>query len=62
MNNTLKRLAEPGSRLYMIFLVLFAAATLFFKVYELDMYILAMTEGGAILLLIFYTLIIRRRR
>ena len=26
MNNTLKRLAEPGSRLYMIFLVLFAAA------------------------------------
>ena len=62
MNNTLKRLAEPGSRLYMIFLVLFAAATLFFKVYELDMYILAMTEGGAILLLIFYTMIIRRRR
>ena len=62
MNNTLKRLAEPGSRLYMIFLVLFAAATLFCKVYGLDMYILAMAEGGVILLLIFYTLIIRRRR
>ena len=62
MNNTLKRLAEPGSRLYMIFLVLFAAATLFFKVYGLDMYILAMAEGGVILLLIFYTMIIRRRR
>ncbi len=62
MNNTLKRLAEPGSRLYMIFLVLFAAATLFFKVYDLDMYTLAMAEGGVILLLIFYTMIIRRRR
>ncbi len=62
MNNTLKRLAEPGSRLYMIFLVLFAAATLFFKVYGMDMYILAMAEGGVILLLIFYTMIIRRRR
>ena len=62
MNNTLKRLAEPGSRLYMVFLVLFAAATLFFKVYDLDMYTLAMAEGGVILLLIFYTMIIRRRR
>ena len=51
MNNTLKRLAEPGSRLYMIFLVLFAAATLFFKVYDMDMFILAMAEGGVILLL-----------
>ena len=38
MNNTLKRLAEPGSRLYLVFLVLFAAATLFFKVYDLDMF------------------------
>ena len=45
MNNNLKRLAEPGSRLYMIFLVAFAAATLFFKVYNLDMYTLA---GGEI--------------
>ena len=62
MNNTLKRLAEPGSRLYLVFLVLFAAATLFFKVYDLDMFILAMAEGGAILLLIIYTVIMRRRR
>ena len=62
MNNTLKRLAEPGSRLYLVFLVLFAAATLFFKVYNLDMFILAMAEGGAILLLIIYTVIMRRRR
>ena len=62
MNNTLKRLAEPGSRLYLIFLVLFAAVTLFFKVYDLDMYTLAMAEGGVILLLIVYTLVMRRRR
>lgn len=62
MNNTFKRLAEPGSRLYMIFLVLFAAATLFFKVYGLDMFNLAIAEGGIILLLIVYTMIIRRRR
>ena len=62
MNNTLKRLAEPGSRLYLIFLVLFAAVTLFFKVYDLDMYTLAMAEGGAILLLVIYTLVMRRRR
>ena len=62
MNNTLKRLAEPGSRLYLFFLVLFAAATLFFKVYGLDMFNLAIIEGGIILLLIIYSLIIRRRR
>ena len=62
MNNTFKRLAEPGSRLYMFFLVLFAAATLFFKVYGLDLFNLAIAEGGVILLLIVYTLIMRRRR
>ena len=62
MNNTLKRLAEPGSRLYLVFLVLFAAATLFIKVYDLDMFTLAMAEGGVILLLIIYTVIMRRRR
>ena len=62
MNNNLKRLAEPGSRLYLIFLVAFAAATLFFKVYNLDMYTLAMAEGGVILLLIIYTVFMRRRR
>ena len=62
MNNTLKRLAEPGSRLYLIFLVLFAGATLFFKVYNLDMFTLAIIEGGIILLLILYSLIFRRRR
>ena len=62
MNNTLKRLAEPGTRLYLIALVLFAAATLVFKVYDLDMYTLAMAEGGFILLLVIYTLVMRRRR
>ena len=62
MNNTFKRLAEPGSRLYLFFLVLFAAATLFFKVYDLDLFNLAIAEGGVILLLIIYTIIMRRRR
>ena len=62
MNNTFKRLAEPGSRLYLIFLVLFAGATLFFKVYDLDLFNLAMIEGGVILLLIIYSMINRRRR
>ena len=62
LNNTFKRLAEPGSRLYMIFLVLFAGSTLFFKVYDLDMFNLAIAEGGVILLLLIYTMIIRRRR
>ena len=62
MNKTLKRLAEPGSRLYMVFLVLFAAATLVFRVYELDLLTLAVIEGVVILALIVYSVVIRRRR
>ncbi len=57
MNKNLKRLAEPGARLYLIFLVLFAAAALFFKMYEL-----AAAEAGVILLLLIYGLFARRRR
>ena len=57
MNKNLKRLAEPGARLYLVFLVLFAAAALFFKMYEL-----AAAEGAAILLLLVYSFFSRRRR
>ncbi|MGX8692298.1 MAG: DHH family phosphoesterase [Clostridia bacterium] len=57
MNNKLQRLAEPGGRLYLIFLVAFAAASLFFK-----QYILAAAEAGLILLLLIYSHFARSRR
>ena len=57
MNKNLKRLAEPGARLYLVFLVLFAAAALFFKMYEL-----AAAEATIILLLLIYGFFARRRR
>ncbi len=57
MNNKLQRLAEPGGRLYLIFLVAFAAASLFFK-----QYILAAAEAALILGLLIYTHFARRRR
>lgn len=57
MNKNLQRLAEPGGRLYLIFLVLFAAAALFFKLYEL-----AAAEGVIILALMVYSFFSRRRR
>ena len=57
MNKNLQRLAEPGGRLYLIFLVLFAAAALFFKMYEL-----AVAEGIIILILMIYSFFSRRRR
>ncbi len=57
MNKNLKRLAEPGARLYLIFLVIFAAAALFFKMYEL-----AAAEAAVILLLLIYSFFSRKRR
>lgn len=57
MNNKLQRLAEPGGRLYLIFLVAFAAASLFFK-----QYILAAAEAALILGLLIYSHFARRRR
>ncbi len=57
MNKNLQRLTEPGGRLYLIFLVLFAAAALFFKMYEL-----AVAEGVIILILMIYSFFSRRRR
>lgn len=57
MNKNLKRLAEPNVRMHLFFMVLFALATLFFKMYEL-----AVAEGAVILLLIIYSLIMSRRK
>lgn len=57
MNKNLKRLAEPNVRMHLFFMVLFAAATLFFKMHEL-----AAAEGAVILLLVIYSLIVRRRK
>ena len=57
MNKNLKRLAEPGARLYLVFLVLFAVAALFFKLYEL-----AAAEGTVILLLLIYSFFSRKKR
>ena len=57
MNKNLKRLAEPGARLYLVFLVLFAVAALFFKLYEL-----AVAEGTVILLLLIYSFFSRKKR
>lgn len=57
VNNNLKRMAEPGVRLYFFFLVAFAAATLFFREYDL-----AIVEGSIIIFLVIYSLIMRKRR
>lgn len=57
LNKNLKRLAEPGARLYLIFLVIFAATALFFKMYEL-----AAAEAAVILLLLIYSFFSRKRR
>lgn len=57
MNKNLRRLAEPNVRMHLFFMVLFAAATLFFKMYEL-----AAAEGAVILLLVIYSLIVSRRK
>lgn len=57
MNKNLQRLAEPGVGMYVFFLVLFAAASLFVK-----MYILAAAEGGIILLLLVYSQFAKRKR
>ena len=49
MDKNLKKLAEPGVRLHLVILVIFAAASLYFKLYEL-----AAAEAGVILLLLVY--------
>ena len=57
MNKKLKRLVEPGVGMHLVILVLFAAATAFFKMYEL-----AVAEGGAILLLLILSFFSRKRK
>ena len=57
MNKKIQRLVEPDIRLYLFFLVAFAAASLFAR-----QYILAAIEGGIILLLIIMSLFSARRK
>lgn len=57
MNKKLQRLVEPNIRLYLFFLVAFAAASLLF-----EQYILAAVEGVIILLLIICSLFVSRKR
>lgn len=57
MNKNLKRITEHGGRVYLVFLVIFAAAALYFKMYEL-----AAAEAGAILLMMLYSIFANRRR
>ena len=56
-NKNIKRLSEPGVGIHLFFMVLFAAATLYFELYTL-----AAAEGGVILVLMVYALIARRVR
>jgi hypothetical protein len=51
VNKKLKRLVEPGMRLFLFFLMVFAAVTYFF-----DMR-LALAEGAVVLLLLAYSLV-----
>ncbi|MCM1150097.1 MAG: DHH family phosphoesterase [Butyricicoccus sp.] len=56
MNNKLQRSVEPGVRLYLIILIIFAAITFFFKEE------LAITEFAVIAVLIVYSFLNARRR
>ena len=56
MNKKIQRLVEPNIRLYLFFMVAFAAASLFF-----GQYLLAAIEGGVILLLVICSLFVSRR-
>lgn len=57
MNRTLRRLAEPGAKVHLFILAAFAAATLFFGMYEL-----AAAECAAVLILIILTFVAKKRR
>lgn len=57
MDKNLKKLAEPGVRLHLVILVIFAAASLYFKLYEL-----AAAEAGVILLLLVYGFFAKQSR
>ena len=56
-NKNIRRLSEPGVGIHLFFMVLFAAATLYFK-----QYMLAAAEAGVILVLLVYAFIARKIR
>ena len=56
-NKNVKRLAEPGTGIYLLFLVAFVAAAVFFK-----MYYLAAGEGAVVVVLGIYALIARKTK
>lgn len=57
MNKNLKRLAEPNARLYLFFMIVFAAVTVFFS-----MYWLALAEAAVIIMLLVYAVVVRKKR
>lgn len=56
MNKNIRRLLEPGMRLYFVFLVVFAALAFLFNIH------LGIAEIGITLLLLVYSLAVNRRR
>jgi len=57
LNNKLRRIAEPGARLYLLILFAFILVSLWYK-----LYIPAAVEGGVLAVLILYSLIIRKKK
>ncbi len=57
MNNNIRRFTEPGARMYLLFLVIFALASVVF-----EQYTLASIQAGAIIFLLVYSLVIGSRR
>ena len=56
-NKKIKHLAEPGIGIYLLFLVLFIVASLFFR-----QYYLAAGEGAVFVVLLIYAIVARRRK
>ena len=56
MNKKLQRIVEPGTRLYLLIMALFAVASFFFNE------TLALIEAGVIALLVIYSLLAARKR
>ena len=62
MNKKIQRLAEPGTGMYLVMMLVFAVATLVFRALGLDGYILAAAECGVVLLLLIYSQFAKQRR
>ena len=56
-NKNVKRLAEPDTGIYLLFMILFVAGAIFFK-----MYYLAAAEGAVVMVLGIYALVAKRSR